>query len=100
MSRGFTKRHPAVPEELRGTFAGLAHRDVVDYIKKLGVTAVELLPIHAFVDDSYLLEKGLRNYWGYNTIGFFAPDPRYLARPDSSTSSRRWSRSFTTPASR
>ena len=73
---------------------------MIDYITRLGVTAVELLPIHAFVNDSYLLEKGLTNYWGYNTIGFFAPAPRYLARPDSSPSSRRWSRTSTTPASR
>ena len=79
--RGFTKLHPAVPEELRGTFAGLGRKEVVDYIRSLGVTSVELLPIHAFVNDSHLLEKGLTNYWGYNTIGFFAPDPRYSAVP-------------------
>jgi isoamylase len=75
--RGFTKRHPKVPEKLRGSFAGLAQSDVVDYIRSLGVTSVELLPIHTFVTDSFLLEKGLTNYWGYNSIGFFAPDPRY-----------------------
>jgi glycogen operon protein len=79
--RGFTMQHPAVPKELRGTFSGLMQHEVIEYIKNLGVTAVELLPIHAFVDDSYLIEKGLRNYWGYNTIGFFAPQPRYLATP-------------------
>jgi isoamylase len=79
--KGFTQRHPTVPKSDRGTFAGLMHRDVVDYIKSLGVTSVELLPIHSFVDDSYLVEKGLRNFWGYNTLGFFAPDPRYLATP-------------------
>ena len=78
--RGYTKRHPAVPEHLRGTFEGLGQKAVVDYIKSLGVTSVELLPIHAFVNDSHLLEKGLTNYWGYNTIGFFAPDPRFFAR--------------------
>jgi glycogen operon protein len=77
--RGYTMRHPAVPENMRGTYAGLAQPAVVDYIKSLGVTSVELLPVHAFVDDSYLLDKKLRNYWGYNTIGFFAPDPRYSA---------------------
>ncbi|WP_448191948.1 glycogen debranching protein GlgX [Azospirillum sp. sgz301742] len=77
--RGYTMRHPAVPPQHRGTFAGMAHQDVVDTICALGVTAVELLPVHAFVDDRTLLEKGLRNYWGYNSIGFFAPDPRYLA---------------------
>ncbi|VXB92428.1 Glycogen operon protein GlgX homolog [Burkholderia sp. 8Y] len=78
--RGFTKRHPAVPENMRGTFEGLGQKEVVDYIKSLGVTSVELLPIHAFVNDSYLLDKGLTNYWGYNTIGFFAADPRYFSR--------------------
>ena len=75
--KGFTKLHHAIPEELRGTYAGLGHESVVDYIKKLGVTTVELLPIHTFANDHYLEEKGLVNYWGYNTIGFFAPDPRY-----------------------
>jgi isoamylase len=79
--RGFTKLHPAVPAEYRGTYAGLATREVVAYIKSLGVTSVELLPVHTFVNDSYLIEKGLTNYWGYNTIGFFAPDPRYAAVP-------------------
>jgi isoamylase len=79
--KGFTQRHPAVPPDLRGKFGGLAHHAVVSYLKSLGVTSVELLPIHAFVDDSHLLDKGLRNYWGYNTIGFFAPDPRYMATP-------------------
>src|SRR5215207_8480380 len=79
--RGFTMQHPAVPRELRGTFSGLMQHEVIEYIKNLGVTAIELLPIHAFVDDSYLIEKGLQNYWGYNTIGYFAPQPRYLATP-------------------
>jgi isoamylase len=79
--RGFTMQHPAVPKELRGTFSGLMQHEVIDYIKNLGVTTVELLPIHAFVDDSYLIEKELRNYWGYNTISFFAPQQRYLATP-------------------
>ena len=77
--KGFTARHPEVAEALRGTYAGLGAPPVVDYIKALGVTAVELLPIHTFLDDAYLLEKGLRNYWGYNSIGFFAPDPRYAS---------------------
>jgi isoamylase len=77
--RGFTKLHPAVAPALRGTFAGLASQEIVDYIKSLGVTSVELLPIHSFVNDNHLLETGLTNYWGYNTIGFFAPDPRYFA---------------------
>jgi glycogen operon protein len=79
--RGYTMRHPAVPAEMRGTFAGLMRPEVVDYIRRLGVTAVELLPIHAFIDDSHLLDKGLRNFWGYNTIAFFAPQPRYLGTP-------------------
>ena len=76
--RGYTKLHPAVPENLRGTFEGLAHKDVVGYIKSLGVTSVELMPIHWYVDDDHLLQKGLRNYWGYNSLGFFAPMTRYL----------------------
>ncbi|MFL9923931.1 glycogen debranching protein GlgX [Herbaspirillum lusitanum] len=77
--RGYTMRHPAVPEHLRGSFAGLATPEVVEHIKSLGVTSVELLPIHSFVNDDYLLEKGLTNYWGYNSLGFFAADPRYFA---------------------
>lgn len=77
--KGFTKLHPAVPPELRGTFAGLATQEVVEYIKSLGISSVELLPIHAFLNDNHLLEMGLTNYWGYNTIGFFAADPRYFA---------------------
>ena len=77
--RGMTMRHPNVPQDIRGTFAGMMHHEIVAHIKNLGVTAVELLPTHAFVDDDYLVEKGRRNYWGYNTIGFFAPQPRYLS---------------------
>ncbi len=74
---GFTMLHPELPEPLRGTYAGLASPPVIDYLLSLGVTAVELLPVHQYVDDRQLVERGLRNYWGYNTIGFFAPDPRY-----------------------
>jgi len=77
--KGFTKQHPLVPENLRGTFVGLGRQEVVDYIKSLGVTSIELLPVHSFINDSYLLDRGLTNYWGYNTIGFFAADPRYLS---------------------
>ena len=77
--RGISMRHPAVPENLRGTFAGLMVDDVLEHIRKLGVSSVELLPIHAFVNDQHLLHKGMTNYWGYNSIAFFAPDPRYLA---------------------
>jgi len=79
--RGFTKLHPAVPRELRGTFSGMANKAVVDWITGLGVTSVELLPIHTFVDDTHLIELGLTNFWGYNSIGFFAPDPRYSSKP-------------------
>jgi glycogen operon protein len=80
--KGFTQLHPAVPEHLRGTYAGLGVKEVIDYVKALGVTAIELLPVHTFIDDSHLLEMGLANYWGYNSIGFFAPDPRYASAPD------------------
>ncbi len=82
--KGFTELNPAVPKVLRGTYAGLGTRRVLEYIKSLGVTSVELLPVQTFVDDSHLLEQGLRNYWGYNTIGFFAPDPRYAAKKNDS----------------
>jgi isoamylase len=77
--KGFTRRHPAVRPELQGTYAGLGRPEIIDYIRKLGVTTVELLPVHTFVSDNHLLEKGLTNYWGYNSVGFFAPDPRYAA---------------------
>ncbi len=82
--RGFTKLHPAVPEKERGTYKGLGAHEVIDYIKSLGVTTVELLPIHTFINDSHLLERKLTNYWGYNSIGFFAPDPRYASEPEQS----------------
>jgi len=77
--RGYTKLHPKVPEALRGTYEGLGTREVLNYIKSLGVTSVELLPVHMFINDSHLLEKGLTNYWGYNSIGFLSPDQRYAA---------------------
>jgi isoamylase len=79
--RGFTQRHPAVAEALRGTFAGLATPEVIEYVRSLGITTIELLPVQTFVNDSLLLERRLTNYWGYNTIGFFAADPRYCADP-------------------
>jgi isoamylase len=79
--RGFTKNHPAVPEQKRGTYAGFT-KEVIAYVKSLGVTTVELLPVHTFVNDSHLLEKKLTNYWGYNSIGYFAPDPRYASEPE------------------
>ncbi len=75
--KGFTARHPEVPEPLRGTYGGLAHPAAVDHLRSLGVTAVELLPVHQFVHDAHLVERGLRNYWGYNSIGFFAPHNEY-----------------------
>ena len=78
--RGFTKLHPDVPERLRGSFAGMASKPVVAYLRDLGVTSVELMPIHAFANDPPLLERGLSNYWGYSTLGFFAPELRYSAR--------------------
>ena len=80
--KGFTRNHPEVPEELRGTYLGLAHPAVIDYFKTLGVTALELMPVQQFVHDMYLLERGLTNYWGYNTIGFFAPHSEYSACAD------------------
>jgi glycogen debranching enzyme GlgX len=76
--RGITIKHPDVEPAHRGTFAGLASPAMIDYLVGLGVTAVELLPIQAAIDDRHLIERGLVNYWGYNTIGFFAPDPRFL----------------------
>ncbi len=75
--KGFTQQHPDVPQAQRGTYAGMASPAAIEHLKQLGVTSVELLPVHAFVDDQRLVEAGLRNYWGYNTIGFFAPDLRY-----------------------
>jgi isoamylase len=77
--KGFTARHPGIPESLRGTYAGLAHPASIEYLRQLGITAVELLPIHQFLRDKHLVDKGLTNYWGYNSIGFFAPDGRYSA---------------------
>ena len=75
--KGFTKLWSNVPEELRGTYAGVGSAAAIEYLKELGVTAIELLPVHAHVDDKVLIDRGLRNYWGYNTIGFFAPEAKY-----------------------
>jgi isoamylase len=77
--KGFTVCHPDVPAHLRGTYAGLATAPVIEYLTRLGVTSIELMPVHSFVDDRQLVERGLRNYWGYNSIGFLAVEPRYLA---------------------
>lgn len=81
--KGFSKLQAGIPPELRGTFSGIGHQRSVDYLRRLGITAIELLPVHAFLDDRYLVEKKLVNYWGYNSIAFFAPEPRYMATPFS-----------------
>ena len=78
--KGFTTRHPAIPPELRGTYAGLAHPAAINYLTQLGITAVELLPLHQFIHDAHLVQRGLRNYWGYNSIGYFAPHNEYASR--------------------
>ncbi|MBS3179671.1 MULTISPECIES: glycogen debranching protein GlgX [unclassified Pseudoclavibacter] len=78
--KGLTQLHPDVPEEIRGTYAGIAHPAIVEHLKRLGVTAIELMPVHQFVQDSTLIEKGLRNYWGYNTISFLAPHADYASQ--------------------
>ena len=77
--KGFSELHPELPATVRGTYAALGHPAIIEHLVKLGVTAVELLPVHAFADDRFLVEKGLRNYWGYSTLNYFAPEPRYLA---------------------
>ncbi|ETZ51066.1 MULTISPECIES: glycogen debranching protein GlgX [Mycobacterium avium complex (MAC)] len=82
--KGMTQTHPSVPEQLRGTYAGLAHPAIIDHLKSLNVTAIELMPVHQFMHDSRLLDLGLRNYWGYNTFGFFAPHNQYAANRNSS----------------
>jgi len=81
--RGHTRLHPGVPAAQQGTYAGLGSAPVIDHLRRLGVTTVELMPVHAFIDDRRLTERGLRNYWGYNTLGFFAPEPRYSASGSS-----------------
>lgn len=86
--KGFTRLHPGVPKELRGTFAGLAHPAAIDHLTRLGVTAVSLLPVHYAIDEERLADLGLVNYWGYNTLGFFAPDRRLSATPDDPTATR------------
>ncbi|HEX5512508.1 MAG TPA: glycogen debranching protein GlgX, partial [Actinomycetales bacterium] len=77
--KGLTQTHPGLPEELRGTYAGVGHPAMIDHLSTLGITAIELMPVHQFVQDTHLVEKGLSNYWGYNTIGFFAPHNGYSA---------------------
>jgi isoamylase len=75
--KGLTQLHPGVPENIRGTYSAIAHPIMIQYLKDLGITAIELMPVHHFVNDGFLRERGLTNYWGYNTIGFFAPDIKY-----------------------
>lgn len=77
--KGLTKLHPGIPETIRGTYAAVGHPVMIDYLKRLGITAIELMPVHDFLSDRHLEEKGLSNYWGYHTIGFFAPDSRYCS---------------------
>ena len=91
--RGFSMLNPDIPEKLRGTYAALAHDSSIAYLKKLGVTAVELMPVHHFIDEGHLVDRGLRNYWGYNTLGYFAPMSRYSSSGtdrQQSPSSREW----------
>jgi isoamylase len=88
--KGFTRRHPKVPEEFRGTYEGLASEAAISHLKDLGVTTVELLPVHHHVDDRYLVEKKLTNYWGYNTLAYFAPDVRYSAHKNPGESVREF----------
>jgi glycogen operon protein len=81
--RGMTRLHPDVPEHLRGTYAGMASEPVIKHLQKMGVTAVELMPVHYFLQDRHLIDRGLRNYWGYNTLGFFALEPSYASTPQA-----------------
>ncbi len=88
--KGFSRRNPEVPEHLRGTYAGLAHRASIAHFKRLGITAVELMPVHFFLEDRHLVERGLSNYWGYNTLGFFAPARKYAASRGPSAAVREF----------
>ncbi|MCF0050539.1 glycogen debranching protein GlgX [Dyadobacter sp. LJ53] len=81
--KGLTKLHPGIPPEIQGTYAGIAHPEMIKYLNELGITAIELMPVHHFVADRHLLENGLTNYWGYNTLGFFAPDVRYASKNEA-----------------
>ena len=88
--KGFTKRHPEVPENLRGTYAGLSSDAAIRYLKTLGITSVELLPVHYHINDRTLMDKGMVNYWGYNTLGFFAPEPSYASVPGAADAVREF----------
>jgi isoamylase len=81
--KGLTETHPDIPEQIRGTYAAVAHPVIIEHLTSIGVTAIELMPVHHFANDSTLIEKGLSNYWGYNTISFFAPDPKYSSAPSA-----------------
>jgi len=94
--KGMTQRHPHVPEALRGTYSGLASRQVIAYLKELGVTAVELMPVHHALNDRHLVDKGLSNYWGYNTLGFFAPDLRFSSSQSARDTVREFKRMVAT----
>ncbi|MFZ8877559.1 MAG: alpha-amylase family glycosyl hydrolase, partial [Ilumatobacteraceae bacterium] len=87
--RGMTLQHPAVPEPLRGTYAGIAHPAVIDHLTSLGITAVELMPVHQFAHDHHLVERGLRNYWGYNTLAYLSPHSRYTEEGENPMDSFR-----------
>lgn len=100
---GLTKRHPGVPEALRGTYGGLSAPATLDYLRDLGVNAVELLPVHRFIDDPFLQQRGLRNYWGYSTLGFSRQNRATVQvkrGPARSTNSKRWCARSTPPASK
>jgi glycogen operon protein len=97
--KGLTQKREDVPPNLRGTYGGLSSPAMIEHLKRLGVTTIELLPIHGLIDDRTLVEKKLSNYWGYNTLSFFAPEPRYSQDNGSTPSAPRW-RGCTTPASR
>jgi isoamylase len=101
--KGLTETHPDIPEEIRGTYAAIGHPVMISHLKNLGITAIELMPVHHFANDSTLLDKGLSNYWGYNTIGFFAPDSKYSSSTTPGgqvQNSRRWCATCTSRASR
>ena len=102
--KGFTKTHPEVPEAFRGSYAGLGTEPVLRHLQELGVTAVELLPVHYHLNDRHLVERGLTNYWGYNTLNFFAPENEYVVGRFTvgcgHASSKPWSATCTRPASK
>jgi isoamylase len=101
--KGFTRTHPEIPTSMRGTYAGLAHPAAIEHLQKLGVTTVELMPVHQFVHDQHLVDRGLRNYWGYNSIGFLAPHNEYASTGQSGDQVGEFKamvRHFTRPASR